>query len=94
LVFVRNRSNGSKWLSLLCTDLSLPNKDVVRIYGKYWDIEVFLKMAKHYLRLDSGIQVRDFDSIVAHSLIVMIRHIFPAVKKDVPRIIGQYEAFS
>jgi hypothetical protein len=81
LVFVRNRNNGSKWLALLCTDLSLPDKDVVRIYGKRWDIEVFFKMAKHYLKLDSEVQVRDFDSIVAHSSIVMIRYIFLAVEQ-------------
>lgn len=81
LVFVCNRNNGSKWLALLCADLSLPDKDVVRIYGKRWDIEVFFKMAKHYLKLDSEVQVQDFDSIVAHSSIVMIRYIFLAVEQ-------------
>lgn len=54
---------SSKWLALLSTDLSLPDKDVVRVYGKRCDIEVFFKMAKHYLKLDSEVQVRDFDSI-------------------------------
>ena len=81
LVFVRNRNNGSKWLALLCTDLSLSDEDVVRIYGKRWDIEVFFKMSKHYLKLDSETQVRDFDSIVAHSSIVMVRYIFLAVEQ-------------
>jgi hypothetical protein len=81
LVFVRNRNSGVKWLALLCTDLSLPDDEVVRIYGKRWDIEVFFKMAKHYLKLDSEIQVRDFDSILAHSTIVMIRYIFLAVEQ-------------
>ncbi len=83
LVFVRrrNREGGVKWLALLCTDLSLPDEEVVRIYGKRWDIEVFFKMAKHYLKLDSEIQVRDFDSILAHSTIVMIRYIFLAVEQ-------------
>ena len=38
-------------------------------------------MAKHYLKLDSEVQVRDFDSIVAHSSIVMIRYIFLAVEQ-------------
>jgi hypothetical protein len=91
LVFVCNRNNGSKWLALLCADLSLPDKDVVRIYGKRWDIEVFFKMSKHYLKLDSEIQVQDFDSIVAHSSIVMIRYIFLAVEQRFAsddRIIG------
>jgi len=68
-------------LALLCTDLSLPDEEVVRIYGKRWDIEVFFKMAKHYLKLDSEIQVRDFDSILAHSTIVMMRYILLAVEQ-------------
>jgi hypothetical protein len=68
-------------LALLCTDLSLADQEVVRIYGKRWDIEVFFKMAKHYLKLDSEIQARDFDSILAHSTIVMIRYIFLAVEQ-------------
>ena len=83
LVFVRrrNRTEGTKWLALLSTDLSLPDEEVVRIYGKRWDIEVFFKMAKHYLKLDTEVQLRDFDSIVAHSTIVMIRYIFLAVEQ-------------
>ena len=83
LVFVRrhNRKEGVKWLALLCTDLSLADQEVVRIYGKRWDIEVFFKMAKHHLKLDSEIQTRDFDSILAHSTIVMIRYIFLAVEQ-------------
>lgn len=83
LVFVRrrNRKEGVKWLALLCTDLSLSDEEVVRTYGKRWDIEVFFKMAKHYLKLDSEIQVRDFDSILAHSTIVMIRYIFLTVEQ-------------
>ena len=81
LVFVRGRHGSRKWLALLCTDLSLPDEEVVRIYGKRWDIEVFFKMAKHYLKLDSEIQVRDFDSIVAHATIVMIRYVFLAVEQ-------------
>lgn len=81
LVFVRSRRGGTKWLALLCTDLSLPDEEVVRIYGKRWDIEVFFKMAKHYLKLDSEIQVRDFDAILAHSTIVLIRYVFLAVEQ-------------
>lgn len=83
LVFVRNRSQGVKWLALLCTNLSLSDDEVVRIYGKRWDIEVFFKMSKHYLKLDSEIQVRDFDSIVAHSTIVMIRYTFLALEQRI-----------
>ncbi|MFH1112880.1 MAG: hypothetical protein V1792_03080 [Pseudomonadota bacterium] len=56
-------------------------EEVVRFYGKLWDIEVFFKPAKHYLKLDSEMQVRDFDSIAAHSTIVMIRYIFLAAEQ-------------
>jgi hypothetical protein len=46
IVFVRNR-NGRGWLALLSTATELPDDEVIRIYGKRWDIEVFFKMAKH-----------------------------------------------
>ena len=35
----------------LSTDLTLSDEEVVRIYGKRWDIEVFFKMTKSYLCL-------------------------------------------
>ncbi len=63
IVFVRSRRGGAKWLAVLSTDVLLPDEEVIRIYGKRRDIEVFFKMAKHYLKLDSEVQVRDFDSI-------------------------------
>ena len=34
------------WLALLSTDLDLPGEEIVRLYGKRWDIEVFFKMCK------------------------------------------------
>jgi IS4 transposase len=50
LVFIRDKTNGD-WLALLLTDIALPDEDIVRIYGKRWDIEVFFKMIKQHLRL-------------------------------------------
>jgi hypothetical protein len=38
-------------------------------------------MAKHRLRPDSEVQVRDFDPILAHSTIVTIRSIFLVVEQ-------------
>ncbi|MEN2775601.1 transposase, partial [Acetivibrio clariflavus] len=46
IVFVRDRRNKSKWLALISTDTSLPETEIIRIYGKRWDIEVFFKMCK------------------------------------------------
>ncbi len=64
------------WLALLSTDLHLPDEEVIRLYGKRWDIEVFFKMAKQHLKLVKEIQSRDFDGLIAHTTIVMMRYNF------------------
>jgi len=75
LVFVRDKRKKD-WLALLSTDATLSDADIVRIYGKRWDIEVFFKMAKHHLKLAKEIQCRDFDALIAHTSIVFMRYMF------------------
>lgn len=90
IVFVRNR-NGRGWLALLSTDTQLPDEEIVRIYGKRWDIEVFFKMAKHHLNLEREVQLRDYDGLVAHTTLVFTRYMFLALQQrfhDDPRSIG------
>ncbi len=77
LVFVRDRNNGD-WLAILSTDIDLPDQEIVRIYGKRWDIEVFFKMIKQHLRLAKEIQCRDFDALIGHTSIVFMRYMFLA----------------
>jgi hypothetical protein len=77
LVFVRDRRKKD-WLALLSTDTDLSDDDIVRIYGKRWDIEVFFKMAKQHLKLAKEIQCRDFDALIAHTTIVFMRYMFLA----------------
>ena len=77
LVFVRDKRKKD-WLALLSTDTNLAEDDVVRIYGKRWDIEVFFKMAKQHLKLAKEIQCRDFDALIAHTSIVFMRYMFLA----------------
>ncbi len=55
MVFVRHRSNKKEWLAILCTNRSLPEDEIIRIYGIRWDIEVFFKCAKS-LRLQKEFQ--------------------------------------
>lgn len=43
MVFVRNRNKKSEWLALTSTDLSLDDKEIVRIYGMRWGIGVSSK---------------------------------------------------
>lgn len=80
IVFVRDRSNRSKWLALISTDVELPETEIIRIYGKRWDIEVFFKMCKSYLMLAKEFQGRSYDMMVAHTTIVFSRYIMLAVE--------------
>jgi len=77
LVFVQDRRKKD-WLALMSTDIDLANEEIIRIYGKRWDIEVFFKMAKQHLRLAKEIQCRDFDALIAHTSIVFMRYMFLA----------------
>lgn len=77
LVFVRDKRKKD-WLVVLSTDTELTDADIVRIYGKRWDIEVFFKMAKQHLKLVKEIQCRDFDALIAHTSIVFLRYMFLA----------------
>jgi hypothetical protein len=77
LVFVRDKRK-KEWLALLSTDTDLADEEIVRIYGKRWDIEVFFKMAKQHLKLAKEIQCRDYDALIAHTTIVFMRYMFLA----------------
>jgi len=75
VIFVRNRNKSKReWLAILNTDPQLTEREAVRIYGKRWDIEVFFKVCKSVLKLARELQVRSFDSLVAHTSIVFLRH--------------------
>jgi hypothetical protein len=90
IVFVRHR-HKRQWLAILSTKIDLADEEIVRIYGKRWDIEMFFKMMKHYLNLERETQLRDFDGIIGHITIVMSRYIFLAFEQrchDDPRTLG------
>jgi hypothetical protein len=90
IVFVRHRHKRD-WLAIVSTKTALPAEEIVRIYGKRWDIEVFFKMLKQHLNLEKEAQLRDYDGIVGHTTIVMMRYIFLAVEQrchDDQRTIG------
>ena len=80
IVFVRHRHKRD-WLAIISTKIDLSAEEIVRIYGKRWDIEVFFKMTKHYLNLEREAQLRDFDGIIGHTTIAMVRYIFLAIEQ-------------
>jgi hypothetical protein len=75
IVFVRARGAKKKWLALLSTDLELTDEEIVKLYKRRWDIEVFFKISKSYLRLAKEFQSRSYDALVAHTTIVFARYI-------------------
>jgi hypothetical protein len=81
IVFVRDRKNSGKWIALGTTDTTLTEETVIQLYGKRWDIEVFFKMCKSYLKLAGEFQGISYDCVTAHTAIVMTRYILLASDK-------------
>lgn len=79
IVFVKDR-RSSNWLALLCTDLAVGEEEIVRIYGKRWDIEVFFKVCKSFLALAKEFQGRSYDMQVATTTIVFLRYAMLAIE--------------
>ena len=91
LVYVRNRQKRNDWIAILTTDLTLSDEDVIALYGKRWDIEVFFKICKSYLKLTGEFQQLSYDAITAHTTIVMLRFIILSLEKrktEDPRSLG------
>ncbi|WP_053958035.1 IS4 family transposase [Sulfobacillus thermosulfidooxidans] len=77
LVFIRDRRGHSReWLALLCTEIRLPDDEIVRLYGKRWDIETFFKVSKSLLGLAREFQSRSYDALIAHTTLVCWRYLF------------------
>ena len=78
---LRNRSNRKDWLAIICTDMELDEKEIIRIYGKRWDIEVFFKTCKQMLKLESECKSLSYDALTAHVSIVFTRYMVLSVEK-------------
>lgn len=81
LVFIRNRCNPKDWLVIMSTDTELDCKEIIRLYGLRWDIEVFFRTIKQHLSFTKGYQGRDFEGIIAYCTIVCMRYIFLSIEQ-------------
>jgi hypothetical protein len=81
LVYVRKRGKKKEYLVLLSTDMSLIEGEIIRIYGKRWQIEVFFKVCKSYLRLTKECHSISYDAMVAWNAIILSRYMMVAVDK-------------
>lgn len=92
LVFYRNRNNRKDWIAIISTDTELDEDEIIRIYGKRWDIEVYFKTCKSYLRLQKECHSISYDALTAHVSVVMVRYMILAVfqrQNDDHRALGE-----
>ena len=90
IVFIRDRRT-KKWLALLSTDTTLSAEEIITLYRRRWDIEVFFKIAKSFLQLAKEFQSRSFDAIVAQATLVCCRFMMLELarrEKNDPRTLG------
>ena len=73
-VYVRNRNKRKEYLCLISTDVSLDEEEIIRIYGKRWDIEVFFKVCKTFLNLSRECNALSYDAMTAHTAVVFTRY--------------------
>ena len=78
-VYVRNKSNRNDWLVIVSTDTGLSEEEIIRVYGKRWDIEVFFKACKSYLNLVKEYRGISYDAMNAHVAIVFSRYMMLSV---------------
>lgn len=74
IVCVRNKANRKDWLAFICTDTTLSEEEIIRIYGKRWQIEVFFKTCKSMLNLIGECHSLSYDALTAHVAIVFTRY--------------------
>jgi hypothetical protein len=92
IVYVRDRNNKKNWIALISTDMNLTEEEIIQLYGKRWDIEVFFKVCKSYLNLGREFQGLSYDAITAHTAVVLTRYMILALEKrqnEDPRALGE-----
>ena len=81
IVCVRNKKNKKNWIAFICTNPELSEEEIIRIYGKRWQIEVFFKTCKSYLNLISECHSLTYDALTAHVAIVFTRYLMIAMEQ-------------
>ena len=81
IVCVRNKQNKKDWIAFICTNPDLSEEEIIRIYGKRWQIEVFFKTCKSYLNLVSECHSLSYDALTAHVAIVFARYMMLALEQ-------------
>mgnify|MGYP005813833093 CR=1 FL=1 len=80
IIYVRNKNKKKDYLALITTDMSITEEEAIRIYGKRWNIEVFFKVCKSYLKLGKECNSLSYDAMTAHVAVVFTRYMMLAVE--------------
>ena len=61
-------------LALLSTDITIADEEMIRLYGKRWDIEVFFKMCKQHLKMNLLLRklLKDAKSVVTPEVSLIV----------------------
>ena len=81
IVCVRNKANRKDWLAFLCTNPDLSEDEIIRLYDRRWDVEVFFKTCKSLLNLIGECHSLSYDALTAHTAIVFTRYMLLALEQ-------------
>lgn len=81
IVYVRNKANRKDWIALISTDMEISEEEIIRRYGTRWEIEVYFKTCKQYLKLLKECNSPSFDAFTCHLAIVAVRYMILSVSQ-------------
>jgi hypothetical protein len=81
LVYLQNRANAKEWICILSTDTEMEEKEIIRQYGKRWNIEVLFKCSKQYLKFGKDFQSPSFEAQNAQIAIAFTRYMMIAIEQ-------------
>lgn len=81
IVCVRNKQNKKNLIAFICTNPELSEEEIIRIYRKMWQIEVFFKTCKTYLGLVNECHSLSYDALTAHVAIVFVLYMMIALEQ-------------
>lgn len=81
LVYLPNRANTKEWICLLSTDTEMAENEIIRQYGKRWNIEVMFKCSKQYLNFGKDFKATSFEAQNAQIAIAFARYMLIAIEQ-------------
>ena len=79
IVYVRNKANRKDWIAIISTDVSISEEEIIRRYGVRWQVEVYFKTCKQYLKMLKECNSTSFDAYTCHLTIVAVRYMILSV---------------